>query len=109
MNGPESSTAPIPELALVSGAAAPAHARPANRPADDDPADPANESTEPQPDVEILIGAALVRVHAMFQVDPTTREVRVSVVDDRGRLIRMIPPDSVAQMLAAMTSYANRI
>ena len=110
MNGPEPSTAPIPELALLTGAAAPPRPWPANRPADDGPAEP-GEATEPgaDADAEILIGADLVRVHAMFQIDPATKEIHVSVVDDRGRLIRMIPPDSVAQMLAAMASYANRL
>jgi hypothetical protein len=109
MNGPESSTAPISELALLAGSAAAARPWPASRSAEDGPGDPEREATEPQPDAEILIGEGLVRVHAMFQVDPATKEVHVSVVDDRGRLIRMIPPDSVAQMLAAMASYANRL
>lgn len=53
-------------------------------------------------------GGGMVQVHAVFQMDPTTRELTVSVVDADGRLIRMIPPDSVARMLAAMATYRGR-
>jgi len=106
MNAPDLSTAALAELAPVTGTGGPA--RPGTTPGRPAVVDPELRSDE-APDAEIAIGDTLVRVHAMFQVDPTTKEVHVSVVDDRGRLIRMIPPDSVAQMLAAMASYANRI
>jgi uncharacterized FlaG/YvyC family protein len=32
----------------------------------------------------------------------------VSVVDEAGHLIRLIPPDSVAKMIAAMAAYRGR-
>jgi hypothetical protein len=60
------------------------------------------------PDVAVTADAGPVRVHAVFQVDPSTREMSVSVVDEAGRLVRMIPPDSVAKMIAAMAAYRGR-
>jgi uncharacterized FlaG/YvyC family protein len=47
-------------------------------------------------------------VFAVFQVDPETHEMHVSVVDDAGRLVRLIPPDSVAQMISEMAAYSRR-
>ena len=109
MNGPDRSTAPIPELALLTGASGPARPWPATPGSDPTAGDPPAAAHDGPPDAEIAIANSLVRVHAMFQVDPKTKEVQVSVVDDRGRLIRIIPPDSVAQMIAAMASYARRV
>lgn len=60
------------------------------------------------PDVAMAAGAGMVRVHAVFQIDPRTKEMSVSVVDEAGRLVRMIPPDSVAKMIAAMAAYRGR-
>lgn len=60
------------------------------------------------PDVEVAIKEAMVRVFAVFQVDPETNEMHVSVVDDAGRLVRLIPPDSVAQMISEMAAYSRR-
>jgi hypothetical protein len=60
------------------------------------------------PDVAVKTDAGIVAVHAVFQMDPTTNEMQVSIVDDAGRLIRMIPPDSVARMIAAMATYRGR-
>jgi hypothetical protein len=60
------------------------------------------------PDVTVSADDGLVRVHAVFQVDPDTNEMSVSVVDEAGRLVRMIPPDSVAKMIAAMAAYRGR-
>jgi hypothetical protein len=59
------------------------------------------------PDVAIGSGAAALKVYAIFAVDPDTRQVRVRVVDEAGRLIRMIPPKSVAEMIAAMSGYGG--
>ena len=50
------------------------------------------------PDVAIGSGPEMVRVYAIFAVDPDTRKVHVRVIDDKGRLIRMIPPESVSEM-----------
>jgi hypothetical protein len=60
------------------------------------------------PDVAVKTDDGLVRAHAVFSIDPTTHEMSVSVVDEAGRLIRMIPPDSVAKMIAAMATYRGR-
>ncbi len=56
---------------------------------------------------DVVVGVDLpVRVYAIFAVDETGR-LRVNVVDDRGRLLRILPPDSVGQMLAAMAAYGR--
>lgn len=60
------------------------------------------------PDVSVKTDGGLMRAHAVFQMDPTTNEMTVSIVDEGGRLIRMIPPDSVARMIAAMAQYRGR-
>jgi hypothetical protein len=99
MNGSNLSTAAIPELVPATGIGGPD--RPAATAGVATPLADVNRT----PDAEVAIGATMVRVHAMFHVDPDTRRVQVSVVDENGHLIRLIPPDSVAQMLAAMASY----
>jgi hypothetical protein len=60
------------------------------------------------PDVAVGSEGGLVRAHAVFRMDPVTKEMTVSVVDEGGRLIRMIPPDSVAKMITAMATYRGR-
>jgi hypothetical protein len=65
-------------------------------------------SKESGPDVSVRTEAGLVRVHAVFQMDPSTRELSVSVVDEAGRLIRTIPSESVSRMIAAMATYRGR-
>lgn len=60
------------------------------------------------PDVDIALNDAMLRVFAVFQVDPVTHEMHVSVVDEAGRLVRLIPPDSVAQMISEMAAYSRR-
>lgn len=57
------------------------------------------------PDVAIVAGPSMVRMYAVFDVDPTSRDLSVRVMDESGRLVRMIPPESIAQMLAAMARY----
>jgi hypothetical protein len=60
------------------------------------------------PDVTIKTAQGNVSLHAVYQQDPVTKEMTVSLVDESGRLIRMIPADSVAKMIAAMTAYRGR-
>lgn len=60
------------------------------------------------PDAAVDGGDGFVRVYAIFSFDPSTNEVRVRVVDETGRLIRTIPPESVAAMIAAMAAYTGR-
>jgi hypothetical protein len=99
MNGSDLSTAAISELVPMTGTGT--SSRPGPRTADRGASAPVNAA----PDAEIAIADTLVRVHAMFQVDPKTNKVRVSVVDENGKLVRLIPPESVSEMLAAMAAY----
>ena len=47
-------------------------------------------------------------VYAVFRQDPQTRQMQVAIFDGDGRLLRMIPPASVAQMVATMSAYRFR-
>jgi hypothetical protein len=99
LNGPQPLSGPTP---------APTPVRPATQPIEM-PCLPGKVALPGgTPDVEIAVNKAMVRVFAVFQVDPETHEMHVSVVDDEGRLVRLIPPDSVAQMISAMAAYARR-
>ena len=60
------------------------------------------------PDAEIAFVKQTMRVFAHFEVDPETKEMKVSVVDEAGKLVRLIPADSVRQMIAAMAAYSRR-
>jgi hypothetical protein len=60
------------------------------------------------PDASIQTAAGVVSVHAVFQLDAKTRELSVMIVGEDGQLIRMIPPESVARMIAAMAAYRGR-
>lgn len=55
------------------------------------------------PDVAI----GIKEVHVLFSVDSSTHETRIVLVDARGNVLRMIPPDSVSSMLASMRRYAE--
>jgi hypothetical protein len=101
MNTPDLSTAAIPELVPMTGVGGPP--RTPARTAEPDHADQAPAT----PDVEIAVANLLVRVYSMFHVDPKTQEVHISVVDENGKLVRLIPPDSVSEMLTAMSAYPS--
>lgn len=60
------------------------------------------------PDVRVDGPDGPVGMFAVFSVDPETDEVRVAVVDEQGRLVRVIPADSVSEMMATMHSYLAR-
>ena len=60
------------------------------------------------PDVAVSADGGMVRVHAVFQMDPSTKEMSVSVVDEAGRRVRMNPPPSVAKMITAMAADLGR-
>jgi len=60
------------------------------------------------PDVAIKSALGLTRLYAVFEMEPGTQKLRVRVVDDTGRLVRVIPPDSVSEMITAMASYGGR-
>jgi len=60
------------------------------------------------PDAAVQTAAGVISVHAVFQLDAKTRELSVAIVSEDGQLIRMIPPESVARMIAAMATYRGR-
>jgi hypothetical protein len=60
------------------------------------------------PDAAVQTAGGVVSVHAVFQLDAKTRELSVAIVSEDGQLIRMIPPKSVARMIAAMATYRGR-
>jgi FlaG protein len=60
------------------------------------------------PDAAVQTAAGVVSVHAVFQLDAKTRELSVAIVSEDGQLIRLIPPESVARMIAAMATYRGR-
>jgi redox-sensitive bicupin YhaK (pirin superfamily) len=60
------------------------------------------------PDASVQTAGGVVSVHAVFQLDAKTRELSVAIVNEDGQLVRMIPPDSVARMIAAMATYRGR-
>jgi hypothetical protein len=106
MNGSDLSTAAIPELVPPSGTGGSVGPAGATR----DSATPHDPNhLDRSPDVEIAIADTMVRVHALFHVDPKTNTVHVSVVDEHGKVVRLIPPESVSEMLAAMAAYPTRI
>ena len=97
MPGIESDPNVIAEIAAAVPGAIPGTARGSSAGALD------NFARQAGPDVAIGSGPEMIRVYAIFAVDPETKKVHVRVMDDQGRLIRMIPPESVAEMLAAMS------
>jgi hypothetical protein len=60
------------------------------------------------PDVSVKTASGVVSVHAVFQLDAKTRHVSVAIVNEEGQLVRMIPPESVSRMIAAMAMYRGR-
>jgi len=101
LNGPQSPTADVAEPMPVRPVAPPVQLPHL-------PGTPGQATPAATPDVEIAVNDAMLRVFAVFQVDPETHEMHVSVVDEQGRLVRLIPPDSVAQMINEMAAYSRR-
>ncbi len=60
------------------------------------------------PDVTVQGSDGLVQVYSLFTVDAETHRVHVAIVDGSGRLIRMIPPESVGQLIDSMNAYRPR-
>ena len=61
---------------------------------------------EAGPDVSMGLGR---QAYVAFEVDPQTHQLRVSILDGSGRLVRMVPAESVSQMLSAMARYASTV
>lgn len=60
------------------------------------------------PDARVQTDNGPVNVHVVFQLDDKTHELSVAIVSQDGQLIRMIPPESVSRMIAAMATYRGR-
>ena len=65
-------------------------------------------SRQSGPDASVQTATGVVSVHAVFQLDARTRELSVAIVNEDGQLVRMIPPESVSRMIAAMATYRGR-
>jgi hypothetical protein len=59
------------------------------------------------PSAEGSSSYGLSRYYAVFDVDPLTREVSLTVVDESGQVLRTIPPSTVAEMLASLRRYVR--
>ena len=57
------------------------------------------------PDVSFKGPDGMTEAYAVFQVDPESKQLQVTVVDGDGRVIRVIPPRSVSQMMESMGRY----
>jgi hypothetical protein len=70
---------------------------------------PDGEPGRAAPDVSVSTHGGEHPSYVSFDVDPKTHELHISVLDGDGRVVRVIPPDSVAQMMSAMARYASTI
>jgi hypothetical protein len=50
-------------------------------------------------------GYEFARVVAVFNVDPETSEVSVTVLNEKGEVLRTIPPATIAEMVSSLNSY----
>jgi hypothetical protein len=57
------------------------------------------------PDVSFKGADGPTEAYAVFQVDPTSKQLQVMIVDAEGRVLRAIPPRSVAEMIDTMARY----
>ncbi len=57
------------------------------------------------PDVSFKGTNGPTEAYAVFQVDPTSRQLQVMIVDADGKVLRAIPPRSVAEMIDTMARY----
>ena len=57
------------------------------------------------PDVSFKGPDGMTNAYAVFQIDPSSKQLQVTVVDGEGRVLRVIPPRSVSQMIESMTRY----
>jgi hypothetical protein len=91
----------ISPVALVGGPAWRLLPRPSGSRLSDDFVDTAG------PDIRVDGPDGPTSLSAIFTVDPDTAEVQVAVVDDRGRLVRLIPQDSLSELLITMHRYGG--
>ena len=57
------------------------------------------------PDVSFKGPDGVTEAYAVFQIDPESKQIQVTVVDSEGQIIRVIPPHSVTQMMESMGRY----
>jgi hypothetical protein len=57
------------------------------------------------PDVSFKGPNGLTEAYAVFQIDPESKQLLVTVVDAEGQVLRIIPPRSVSQMMESMGRY----
>ncbi len=57
------------------------------------------------PDVSFKGPDGLTEAYAVFQIDPQSKQLQVTVVDSKGQVLRVIPPRSVSQMMETMGRY----
>jgi hypothetical protein len=57
------------------------------------------------PDVSFKGPDGMTEAYAVFQIDPDSKELRVTVVDGHGQVLRVIPPRSISDMIESMGRY----
>ena len=57
------------------------------------------------PDVSFKGPDGVTEAYAVFQIDPQSKRLQVTVVDASGQVLRIIPPRSVSQMMESMGRY----
>jgi hypothetical protein len=62
-------------------------------------------ATKAGPDVSFQGPSGVTESYAVFSVDPESKELKVTVVDGQGRVLRTIPASSVSQMMLSMDRY----
>jgi hypothetical protein len=62
-------------------------------------------SKQAGPDVRFKGPNGPTEAYAVFQVDPKSKQLQVMIVDAEGKILRAIPPRSVAEMISTMSRY----
>ncbi len=57
------------------------------------------------PDVSFKGPDGQINAYAVFQIDPASKRLQVTVVDGEGHVLRVIPPRSVSEMIESMSRY----
>ena len=57
------------------------------------------------PDVSYKGPDGMTAAYAVFQIDPQSKQLLVTVVDGEGQIVRVIPPRTVSQMMESMGRY----
>ena len=57
------------------------------------------------PDVSFKGPNGMTEAYAVFQIDPESKQLLVTVVDGQGQVLRVIPPRTISQMMESMGRY----